>query len=126
MAGSRAYAGIRADVLAIVEALPRGRVTTFAAIGEHMHVMPRHVAYVLARLTPLERETLPWHRVVGAGGKLGRSRHDNRGCSQAALLTDEGFCIVDDAVVDFPIRFVPVHALAAGVPRGRRYEDGEA
>lgn len=122
MAKSRAFARIRADVLAIVAALPHGRVTTFAAIGDHMHVAPRHVAYLLARLTPFERDELPWHRVVGSNGELGRRRYDNRGRSQAELLGDEGVLIVDGAVADFESRRVVVEALESGVRPGRRYD----
>jgi methylated-DNA-protein-cysteine methyltransferase-like protein len=89
MPKSAAYARIRKDVLAIVAAIPRGRLLTHAAIGAHLDVMPRHVAYLLAMLEPHERATLPWHRVVGKDGALGR-RAGVDGRSQAELLAAEG------------------------------------
>jgi len=70
MAASLAFARIRAEVLAAASSVPSGRVTTYGAIGNHLQVTPRHVAFVMARLTDEESATIPWHRVVGAGGNL--------------------------------------------------------
>jgi methylated-DNA-protein-cysteine methyltransferase-like protein len=57
-------------IYAVVRRIPRGRVATYgqiarlAGIGSHA----RLVGYALHALTPEKR--VPWHRVVGAGGKI--------------------------------------------------------
>lgn len=69
---------VRADddfverVLAIVEAVPRGRVTTYGAIADVVGSGPRLVGTVLAR----HGGPVPWWRVVRADGSLPPSHHD--------------------------------------------------
>jgi methylated-DNA-protein-cysteine methyltransferase-like protein len=87
MAGSTAYARIKADVLAIVTKIPEGRLTTYGAIGRHLDVYPRHVAYVLTTLDDLDRTRVPWWRVVADGGAIGR--HQRRD-DHIARLKAEG------------------------------------
>jgi methylated-DNA-protein-cysteine methyltransferase-like protein len=117
MAKSAAYARIRRDVLAIVAAIPRGRLVTHAAIGAHLDVMPRHVAYLLAMLEPPERATLPWHRVVGKDGALGQ-RAGVDGRSQAKLLAAEGVAMAAGRVTAASLSAcgIAIPDLACGVP----------
>ncbi len=70
MAKSAAFARIKKEVLALVEAIPSGKVSTYKAISESLDVMPRHVAYILTTLSEVESEQIPYHRVVGNGGKI--------------------------------------------------------
>jgi methylated-DNA-protein-cysteine methyltransferase-like protein len=101
MAGSPNFKRIKSEVLGIVQDIPRGHLSTFAAIGNELDVVPRHVAYILAMLTDDERKTLPWHRVLSAIGTINRSKH-GRGEEQAHLLALEGFEIRKSGkVVDF-------------------------
>jgi alkylated DNA nucleotide flippase Atl1/GNAT superfamily N-acetyltransferase len=71
-------AAVRADeeyvesVLAIVEAVPRGRATTYGTIAEVVGSGPRLVGNVLAR----HGAAVPWWRVVRADGSLPPSHHD--------------------------------------------------
>ncbi len=58
-------------VLAIVEEIPPGRVTTYGAIGDRLGRSPRLVARVLAE----QGGPVPWWRVVRADGSLPPS-HD--------------------------------------------------
>jgi methylated-DNA-protein-cysteine methyltransferase related protein len=81
MAGSPFYTRIKGDVLAIVSAIPKGKVCTFSSIGEHLDVVPRHVAYILSTLEPLETLQYPWHRVVGNDGNLGKPKSADTGKS---------------------------------------------
>lgn len=122
--GSPFYARIKGDVLAIARAIPEGRVATYAAIGAHLDVMPRHVAYILATLEPLERETVPWHRAVAADGTLGPAKAGGRGDEQRARLAAEGV-VVDGrgAVVAFAERAIAVADLPHGVPPQTRPAD---
>ena len=104
MAGSVAYARIKADVITIVAEIPAGRLATHGAIGRHLAVVPRHVAYVLSMLNDMERETIPWWRVVADGGAIGR--HQRRD-DQMQRLKQEG-CAVAPAgfVQDFAARVI--------------------
>ena len=93
MARSRHFICIKSQVLAIARAVPRGKVTTFASIGAHLDVMPRHVAYILAQLAPHEQDETPWHRLVADDCVLHRPRADARGRTQRDLLVAEGLVI---------------------------------
>jgi len=59
-----AFARIKGEVFAVTWAVPEGRVTTYATVGEHLGVMARYVAYILATLTEEERLDVPWHRAL--------------------------------------------------------------
>ena len=76
MPKSEAFARIHRDVMTIAAAIPAGRVATFADIGTFLDVVPRQVAFLLARRNDPERETAPWHRVVADDGALGRPKYD--------------------------------------------------
>jgi len=93
VAGSPFYARIKRDVMAILASVPQGRVVTVADIGRHLDVVPRHVAYILANLDELERETLPWHRAVSSEGRMISARRLGSGQDQAALLAAEGIAV---------------------------------
>lgn len=121
MGKSKAFARIRDDILQIVSAIPPGNVTTFKEIGSYMTVMPRHVAYILSQLTPEEQEEIAWHRVVGESGKLGKTKYNARGQSQAELLQQETVAVHNGMVADFKNVFVPVAALKSGVAQGKNY-----
>ncbi len=90
---------IRADVLRLVAEVPRGRVTTYGAIGRELDVMARHVAYILAMLTDDEADEVAWHRVVGQGGLLKPTKRRPLAV-QRALLDAEGIRVDDDDRVD--------------------------
>lgn len=115
------YARIRGDVLAITASIPAGRIATFADIGGHLDVMPRHVAYILAMLSDIEKATLPWHRVVSADGRPGVPRAGADGTRQRALLEAEGTTFdAKGRITDAATRAVAVDSLAHGVPRQTR------
>ena len=60
------------SVLAIVEAIPRGRATSYGAIAEVVGGGPRRVGAVMAQ----HGGPVPWWRVVRADGSLPPS-HDH-------------------------------------------------
>lgn len=69
-AGPTAYERVRR----VVRRIPRGRVATYgqvAALAGYPHA-PRVAGYALHALP--EGTPLPWHRVVGAGGRLTLAR----------------------------------------------------
>jgi methylated-DNA-protein-cysteine methyltransferase related protein len=86
VAGSAAYARIKADVLAIVGKIPAGRLVTHGAIGRHLEVDPRHIVNVMTLLNDAERTRVPWWRVVANGGAIGR--HALRDVQIRLLLAD--------------------------------------
>lgn len=111
MPGSPFFARIRADVLAMAASVPRGRVTSFAAIAAHIDVVPRHVAYILAQAAREGTAPEGWHRVVGQVGQLGTV------AGQAALLAQDGIRLdAAGKVADFAGKFIAVAELGHGVP----------
>jgi alkylated DNA nucleotide flippase Atl1 len=95
------FARIKRDCLAIASHIPSGKITTFACLGKHLDVPPRHVAYVLATLAEDELRDCPWWRVVGNDGQLGKIKLGEHGVSQAAFLEDEGVQVEGLQVVYF-------------------------
>ena len=81
MAKSPAFARIKSDVMAIVAALPQGRVASAADIGRQIDVPARHVAYILTTLDEGERAVSPWWRVVADGGAISLRLSLHRGNS---------------------------------------------
>ena len=104
---SEAFARIRAQVLELTARVPYGRVTTFNAIGAHMEVVPRHVAFLLVKLSEEEKLLLPWYRVVAEGGLVPSAKTEQR-----QLLAAEGAKFGQARIVDFGRRFVAMDALA--------------
>src|SRR5690349_22467434 len=59
-------------VYAAVRAIPRGRVATYGQIAGLLGVPrgARAVGWALRALDPRRARAVPWHRVVGAGGRI--------------------------------------------------------
>jgi methylated-DNA-protein-cysteine methyltransferase related protein len=92
----------KAKVLAVVGAIPEGRVTTYGAIGQHLHGTARQVAFVLARLTVEESQRLPWFRVVAANGVVSSIKLGAVGRRQIRRLRAEGIAVTPrNKVEDF-------------------------
>src|SRR5262245_26730967 len=90
---SVAFARIRAEVIRLVALIPEGKFTTYGSIGVHMNVMARHVAFVLGSLTKEESKALPWHRVVGAEGRISPNMPAAVARKQRTRLKAEGMKI---------------------------------
>jgi methylated-DNA-protein-cysteine methyltransferase related protein len=93
MPKSTAFAQIKAGAIEITANIPVGRVTTYGAIGEHLNVMPRHVAYILTMQNPEERLALPWYRVVADRGAISLGKLNARHHAQIEYLQQEGIQI---------------------------------
>jgi methylated-DNA-protein-cysteine methyltransferase related protein len=82
--------GPRARILAAVARIPRGKVATYGQIavlaGFAGHA--RQVGYALHALP--EGADLPWHRVIGAAGRISFGRESLEWSVQRALLEAEG------------------------------------
>jgi methylated-DNA-protein-cysteine methyltransferase-like protein len=61
-----------ARVYAAVRAIPRGRVATYGQVAAMVGVPrgARAVGWALRALKAREERSVPWHRVVGAGGRI--------------------------------------------------------
>lgn len=124
MPKSPAFIRIKADVLKIVAAIPPSHITTFRSIGEHLDVMPRHVAYILTMLSPEEKTQAPWFRVVSDNATLGVPKIAANGKSQADLLGEEGILVSDNAITSaFERIFIPAAKLKSGVANQTRPAD---
>jgi methylated-DNA-protein-cysteine methyltransferase-like protein len=99
MPKSPAFQRIHGEVMQIARKIPKGRVSTFAAIGNFLDVVPRQVAFLLARVNDDARESSPWYRVVADDGSLGTPKYDARGRSQRELLEAEGIVFTAEGKV---------------------------
>jgi methylated-DNA-protein-cysteine methyltransferase-like protein len=110
MARSDGILRFKSRVLAVVAAIPEGRVTTYGAIGKHLHITARQVAFIMARLTPEESARLPWFRVVAADGVVSTIKLGAVGRRQIARLRAEGIAVNPrNKVEDFPmIAWTPI------------------
>ena len=84
-------------VLSTVERIPRGRVTTYGAIGDVVGSGPRLVGRVMSQ----HGGPVPWWRVVRADGSLPPSHDDE--ATQAYL--EEGTPLRPSGRVDMPAAF---------------------
>ena len=104
MARPGGKARLKLRVLAVVAAIPKGRVTTYGTIARHLRVTGRQVAFVLARLTVEESERLPWFRVVAANGVVSSTKLGSVGRRQIARLRAEGIAVTPrNKVEDFRV-----------------------
>ena len=74
----------------VARRVPRGRVATYGQIAA-MAGMPRHARHVGTALRELPDDSdVPWHRILGAGGRISRRRRSDSHEIQRALLESEG------------------------------------
>jgi methylated-DNA-protein-cysteine methyltransferase-like protein len=94
----------KSRVLALVAAIPEGRVTTYGTIAQHLGVTARQVAFVLATLTGEESKQLPWFRVVAANGVVSSTKLGSVGRRQIERLRAEGVAVTArNKVEDFHV-----------------------
>ena len=93
MAGDRAGdgGGFFTEVYAVVRGIPEGRVATYGQVARLLGVArgARAVGWALRALGAQREPQVPWHRVVGAGGRISL-RPDRGGAEQVARLRSEG------------------------------------
>jgi methylated-DNA-protein-cysteine methyltransferase related protein len=117
---SIAFARIRAEVIRLVAMIPPGKFTTYGSIAVHMNIVPRHVAFVLSRLTKEESQTLPWHRVVGADARISPKMDAELAASQRQLLEREGLQIDSKGFIQDD----ETHFYRVGSRRNIRWSEG--
>ena len=82
-------------------AIPRGRVSTYGAVARTAGLpgRARQAGFAL-RVAP-EALNLPWHRVVGAGGRIVFPRSSPEHREQARRLRAEGILVQNGRVTRF-------------------------
>jgi methylated-DNA-protein-cysteine methyltransferase related protein len=87
---------------ALVKKIPRGRVMTYGQLAATIKLPGGARAAGRAMAACPAGQGIPWHRVVGAGGRL-LLREPNVGL-QRKLLEAEGVDILEKRVLDFKCR----------------------
>jgi methylated-DNA-protein-cysteine methyltransferase related protein len=86
------------EIWAVVGAIPRGTVSTYGAVARAAGLPGRaRMAGRALRESPKEMK-LPWHRVVGAGGKIVFPRTSLNHREQARRLRAEGVAVKNGRV----------------------------
>ena len=83
---STASAPVAERIWAVVRRIPKGKVTSYGDIAEAVRCSPRQVGWALRKAGPGMR--LPWHRVLGAGGRI--ALPGEAGLEQRLRLEQEG------------------------------------
>lgn len=102
---SRAAAASERDelvqrVLATVDSIPKGCVATYGQVASEAG-LPRRARFVGRVLRELPNGTkLPWHRVLGAGGKISARADGAPSREQRRKLEREGVCFEANGRVD--------------------------
>jgi methylated-DNA-protein-cysteine methyltransferase-like protein len=95
--------GTHARILAVVRRIPRGKVATYGQVAALAGFprQPRLAGYALHALP--EGTPLPWHRVLGAGGRLTLARLSvSSATTQRLRLEREGVRFDARGRVDMP------------------------
>jgi O-6-methylguanine DNA methyltransferase len=85
-------------VLSVVSRIPPGRVSTYGDIAR-LAGRPRAARAVGTIMRTASRPGLPYHRVIGADGRL--SGYGGRAALKAALLAAEGLILRGARIVNF-------------------------
>jgi methylated-DNA-protein-cysteine methyltransferase-like protein len=90
------------SVYKLVKKIPRGRVTTYGAVARVLKLRGGARTAGRAMAACPSGRGIPWHRVVGAGGRLLlREPHVSL---QRKLLESEGLHLVERRIENFPAR----------------------
>lgn len=87
-------------VIALIRKIPKGRVATYgqiAALAGKPHAA-RGVSWILHSSSKLHG--LPWHRILGAKGRISFPKASRHFLSQQRLLAKERVRVADDGTVD--------------------------
>ena len=82
----------------VVSAIPRGRVSTYGAVARAAGLPGRARQAGFALRTAPKQLNLPWHRVVGAGGRIAFPSSSRAYREQARRLRAEGVAVAGGRV----------------------------
>ncbi len=89
------------DVFEVVKLIPKGRVTSYGAIGEYLGLKSSARMVGWAMHASHAEKNVPAHRVVNAKGLLTGKHHFSPPSQMKKLLEKEGIKVKKDQVVDF-------------------------
>lgn len=90
--------GRRAALYLVLAQIPAGKVTSYGELAA-LAGLGRAARWVGRTLSQLPHDTrLPWHRVLGAGGRLSLPAGSPSGDEQRARLRSEGLTISNNRV----------------------------
>ncbi len=92
------------DVFEVVKLIPKGRVTSYGAIGEYLGLKSSARMVGWAMNASHTEKGVPAHRVVNAKGLLTGKHHFETPTKMEELLEKEGIKIKDGYVVEFQKR----------------------
>jgi methylated-DNA-protein-cysteine methyltransferase-like protein len=92
------------DVFEVVKLIPKGRVTSYGAIGEYLGLKSSARMVGWAMNSSHVEPGVPAHRVVNAKGMLTGKHHFETPTKMQELLEKEGIKVKNDCVVDFEKR----------------------
>ncbi|HVD99920.1 MAG TPA: MGMT family protein [Cytophagaceae bacterium] len=95
------YTNFFQDVFEVVKLVPKGRVTTYGAIGEYLGLRSSARMVGWALNAAHSEKNVPAHRVVNAKGLLTGKHHFKPPSQMKKLLEQEGVKVKNDQVVDF-------------------------
>jgi methylated-DNA-protein-cysteine methyltransferase-like protein len=101
LAGSIAFARMRAALLEQVRSIPAGQAVALPDLAASLNIPSRHAAYMLSQLSEDERAMVPRHRVAPKGMHFGRKRTPAQE-EQIALLGREGLHLAPDGALVAP------------------------
>jgi methylated-DNA-protein-cysteine methyltransferase-like protein len=87
------------SVYTLVKKIPRGQVTTYGRIARALKLRGGARAAGHAMGACPKGRGIPWHRVVGAGGRL--LLRESRVSLQRKLLESEGVVVVEKRIENF-------------------------
>jgi methylated-DNA-protein-cysteine methyltransferase-like protein len=86
------------ELWGVVSAIPRGKVSTYGAVARAAGLPGRARLAGLALKVSPDSMNLPWHRVVGAGGRIVFPRSSLQHREQARRLRAEGVLVKNGRV----------------------------
>ena len=86
------------EIWHVISAIPRGRATTYGSVARAAGLPGRARQVGFALRTAPEELNLPWHRVVGAGGRIVFPTSSRSHREQARRLRAEGVVVKDGRV----------------------------
>lgn len=88
---SPAFQAMKRALLKQLSAIPLGKVVTLDQMACAMNIPARHIAYMIAQLSPEERGLVPWHRLVPSGCTFPvEKKQSPRQIEQIRMLAQEG------------------------------------
>jgi alkylated DNA nucleotide flippase Atl1 len=100
MAGSAAYARMRAALYERLDGIAPGALMRLDLLAAALNIPARHAASILARIPPEEEAFRAWWRVIPAAGRFPPApRLSPRQRAQIALLAEDGVAILPDGSI---------------------------